>query len=219
MNYSRHFIATLTVLILTLTTITQLARAQDDGLVEDVDYQLITPAQPTRAPEDKIEVLEFFNFSCPHCFRLLGPMKLWKKNNDLSDVEIIHQPVIFNRSKGHYARIFHVLESLTIEDEYYDKVFYAIHEEKKLINSKSRFAEWLEEYNFPEDKTASIYDSFLVNSQIKRDARVVENYGITSTPQLVIAGKYLLSPSTSGSIGKMLEIATLLIERERKANL
>ena len=42
------------------------------------DYILIDPPQPTRVGAGKIEVLEFFNYSCPHCFRFQGPFARWR---------------------------------------------------------------------------------------------------------------------------------------------
>lgn len=182
-----------------------------------VDYILLDPQQPSRAPEGKIEVLEFFNFSCPHCFRMQAPMAKWMRDNDLSDVAVVRQPVVFPSARGHYARMFHTLEALGVAEEYYGKVFRAIHSERILLNSKGRFADWLEDQGMDADQVENIYDSFSVNSKIVRDDRIADDYGVNSTPQMAIAGKYLLQPALNGSIENMLRVAAEILVLEREA--
>jgi thiol:disulfide interchange protein DsbA len=96
-------------------------------------------------------------------------------------------------------------------------VFEAIHSDKKLINSKGRFFDWLEDNGIDEEKAAAIYDSFSVNAKIKRDAIIAQEYGISSTPQIAVAGKYVLTPGQSASQSDMMRVVSLLIERERSA--
>ena len=71
-----------------------------------INYHVVEPAQPTRVAAGKIEVIEFLNFSCPHCFRMQGPFAQWRAKNKetLGDVVIHRHPVIFQRYNGHYAR-------------------------------------------------------------------------------------------------------------------
>ena len=91
-----------------------------------------------RVAAGKLEIREFFNFSCPHCFRLQGPFSRWRNESDLSDIVIIHQPVVFERYHGHYARAYYTMEALGLAKEYYGKMFAAIHRNRKLLNSKGR---------------------------------------------------------------------------------
>ena len=195
------------------------AQTAPDRLRENVDYILLDPPLPVRAPEGKIEVLEFFNFSCPHCFRMQTPIALWQKEEKKAgntDALLIHQPVIFQSHGGHYARAFHTMEALGLADALFRKFFNAIHRERVLLNSRDRLADWLEEHHSVDGgKAAKIYDSFSVNAKIKRDERITKEYGVNSTPHMAVAGKYLLSPSTSGSLERMMQSAALLVERER----
>ncbi|MGU9952266.1 MAG: thiol:disulfide interchange protein DsbA/DsbL [Gammaproteobacteria bacterium WSBS_2016_MAG_OTU1] len=187
-----------------------------DDLVAGRDYILLNPPQAVRAPKGKIELLEFFNFSCPHCYRLQGPFKRWQDNTDLSDVEIIHQPVVFQSQRGIYARLFHTIEGLGVTDTLYDEVFNTLHKQRKLLNSKGRIVDWLEENGVDAEKAEKTFDSFSTNTKVSRDSRITDSYGVNSTPQLAVAGKYLLTPGLSGSTAAMLKIAELLIDLERK---
>ena len=205
----------LLILLLAALLPTAFAAAKDDNLRPGVDYLLLSPEQPVRAPNGKIEVLDFFNFSCPHCFRMQGALARWKKTEDFSDVALVHQPVVFQSRGGHYARMFHVLAALNLTDTLYDKVFNAIHRERQLLNSKGRMLDFLAENDVDDDQAGDIYNSFSVNSKVERDIRIARSYGVNSTPQMAVAGKYLLSPNLSGSVDNMLKTASLLIARER----
>ena len=218
MHFNKTFCGNLmqTIGVLLMVLLALPAAAQEDGLRDGRDYILLNPPLPVRAAKDKIEVLEFFNFSCPHCFRMQGRIAQWRKNNDLSDVELIHQPVIFRNLNGHYARMFHTLEVLGDDDKLYDEAFNAIHRGRVLLNSKARFAEWLEERDFDGNRAEKIYDSFSVRTKVNRDTKISEDYGVTSTPQLAVAGKYLITAALAGSLQGMLKTATALIERERQ---
>ena len=85
--------------------------AAPQAAVEGRDYEPINPPLPVYAAAGKIEVIEFFNFSCPHCFRLLGPFAQWKHARDTADIEFRRQPVIFRRANGLYAKLFYALEA------------------------------------------------------------------------------------------------------------
>ena len=182
------------------------------------DYILMDVPQPMRVPAGKIEVLEFFNFSCPHCYRLQGPFSRWRDKADIADVVIIHQPVVFQKYSGHFARMFFTLESLGLIKEQYTNVFTAIHNDKKLLNSKSRFIDWLEEtHGIDPEKAEDVYESFTVNIKTSKAETVADVYGITSTPQLVVAGKYITNLSLSRSYDKLFDTLEALLEQERKA--
>lgn len=195
------------------------AQTAPDGLREGIDYAPLDPPLPTRAPEGKIEVLEFFNFSCPHCFRMQTPIAAWEKANkekEITDVALIRQPVIFQSAGGHYARLYHTLEAMGVAESLFRSVFNAIHRGRILLNTSGRLADWLEEKGLDGDKAEKIYDSFAVNAKIARDGRITEEYGVNSTPHMAVAGKYLISTGHSGSLDRMMAIADMLVERERK---
>ena len=193
------------------------AMAQSDEFRDGKDYIVLDPPLPTRAPEGKIEVIEFFNFSCPHCNRFQTPMKIWHENADTSDVELIRQPVYFESHNGHYARIYHTLAAMKIDDKYYSRMYDAIHKKRVLLNSASRFAGWLENNGEDGEKAVKIYNSFTVNAKIKRDRKTAEEYGVNSTPHVAVAGKYVIKPGLSGTMVNMVQIMEALIERERAA--
>ena len=47
-------------------------------LVKGRDYAVLLSPQPTTSG-DRIEVLEFFWYGCPHCYKLHPQIKIWQK--------------------------------------------------------------------------------------------------------------------------------------------
>ena len=193
------------------------AAAAQENYAPGRDYVVISPPLPVRVAPGKVEVIEFFNFSCPHCFRLQRPFHKWQSERDMSDITLIRVPVVFQQTGGHYARAYYTLESLGAADDLYTKMFGAIHRERKLLNSKGRFMDWLEEQGYDAAAAESAYDSFSVNLKVARAERTIAEYGIDSTPQLAIGGKYVISTGLAGSRERMLDILSALVKAERKA--
>lgn len=183
-----------------------------------VNYIALEPPQPTRVAAGKIEVIEFLNFSCPHCFRMQGPFAKWRADNkgELDDVVIIRHPVIFQRYNGHFARLFYTMEALNLGEAFLGKVFNAIHRQRKLLNSRGRALDWFEEEGVDRAKAEAAYDSFGVNVKVRRAEGALESYGVSGTPQFVVAGKYRLEPGVSGSQQRMLALMGELIKIERE---
>ena len=206
------------ILIAVLCAPMAFAQSYTDNLREGRDYILLDPPLPTRVSKGKIEVIEFFNFSCPHCFRMQGPFLRWMEENadNLKDVEIVYQPVPFQSAGGHYARAFHTMQALKVAKAFRGKFFNAIHRKRVLLNSQSRLVGWLGSLGLDVDRADKVYESFSVNSKLKRDERLIKAYGVNSTPQMSVAGKYVLSPRLNGSVEGMLGVVLRLVERERK---
>ncbi|HEY6280762.1 MAG TPA: thiol:disulfide interchange protein DsbA/DsbL, partial [Burkholderiales bacterium] len=58
------------------------------------DYRLVSPPQPTETG-NKIEVIEFFYYGCPHCYDLEQYLKKWMSNVP-KDVAFRRIPAVFN---------------------------------------------------------------------------------------------------------------------------
>lgn len=187
-----------------------------DNYKAGVDYIELNPPLPVRVPDGKVEVIEFFNFSCPHCFRLQGHLAKWRAKHLKDDVVFVHQPLVFQRFKGHFARVYYTIEGLKREKDLLPQVYQALHVDGVLLNSRGRFLGWLEEQGVDGDRAEQMYDSFTVKSRTARAGTIALDYDVNSTPQMAVGGKYVLSPRLSRSYDRMLDTLTALIERERK---
>src|SRR5260221_4575006 len=88
--------------------------------VLDKEYKLIDPAQPQPAAVKGVEVLEFFNYACPHCFDFEPHLKTWLKNKP-KNVEFRYVPAVFNERMIPLAKIYYTLEEMALLDKLHEK--------------------------------------------------------------------------------------------------
>ena len=79
-------------------------------------YELINPAQPVQNP-DKIEVIEFFWYGCPHCYSLEPALQAWLKKKP-ANVEFIHQPAVFSDVWGKHAKAYYTADHGVKDDDF-----------------------------------------------------------------------------------------------------
>lgn len=181
---------------------------------EGIDYRLIQPAVPTSSP-GKVEVLEFFWYACPHCYRLDPFVAEWKKKLPASvDFKKIH--VAF-RGDGH-QKIFYTLEAMGREADLGIKVFEEIHVRKNPMASLIEASAWAKSQGLDVAKFEATWNSFAVQTQQKRANALVNSYKIDGVPMFGINGRFLTSPAmVGGSHARALQVVDYLITLSRAA--
>ena len=187
--------------------------AQGAGINPDGKYELITPPQPTDTP-DKIEVLEVFWYGCPHCFTFLANMEQYKAEKP-DYVAVRHMPAIFRDSWVVHARAFYTAELLGVEDQIRRPLFEAIHLRKQPLDSKEELRKFFEKYGVTNDDFNKTYDSFAVQTLLRKSQVMQQRYGVRGTPTVIVNGKYRVSGSLAGSRENVIKVIEALVERER----
>ena len=187
--------------------------AQGAGINPDGKYELITPPQPTDTP-DKIEVLEVFWYGCPHCFTFLPNMEQYKAGKP-DYVAVRHMPAIFRDSWVAHARAFYTAELLGVEDQIRRPLFEAIHLHKQALDSKEELRKFFEKYGVSNDDFNKTYDSFAVQTLLRKSQVMQQRYGVRGTPTVIVNGKYRVSGSLAGSRENVIKVIEALVERER----
>ncbi|NCS65408.1 MAG: hypothetical protein COS39_04250 [Hydrogenophilales bacterium CG03_land_8_20_14_0_80_62_28] len=193
---------------LPLATLPMTAAALDAGK----DYQLLSPAQPTDS-KGKVEVIEFFAYTCPHCFVLEPTLNAWARKLP-KNVVLKRQPVIFSDSWEPMARVYFALKALGAVDKLHDDVFNAIHVEDKKLMDPDTFFDWGAKHGLDRAKLKAAYESFTVNADIARAKALARAYKLEGVPALAVNGKYLTSASMTGSHEKTLAVVDALIKME-----
>ena len=173
-----------------------LASAVAANPVPDKEYKLIDPPQPQPATVKGVEVLEFFNYACPHCYEFEPNLKTWLKNKP-KNVEFRYVPAIFNERMIPLAKIYYTLEEMGSLEKLHDKVYYAIHQQQLNLTDRAILLNWIGEQGVDTKKFEATFDSFSVNNKVQRAALMTRNYHIPGTPYLIIGGRYLTGPSMS----------------------
>ncbi|MDB5867484.1 MAG: thiol:disulfide interchange protein DsbA [Betaproteobacteria bacterium] len=179
--------------VLSLSFVAGTALAQVAGK----DFQPITPPQPTETG-NKIEVIEFFSYACPHCATLEGPLNAWLKRKP-ADVELRRVPVIFNESWVPFARLYYTLETMGLIDKLHGEVFTAVHDQKVRLQDPKVMADWVATKGVDKQKFVDTYNSFAVQSRTQRSPDLTKRYGVEFTPAIAVDGRYLTAPSMTAT--------------------
>lgn len=162
-----------------------------ETLVVNQHYDLISPAIPRSG--DKPEVAEVFNFKCPHCRTLSGPMAEWaKKNQDRFSYKAV--PVFWGKQTNTPLRALFAAEFLGKGEEMKKALFKAHFEESMDIENVQDLGFLAEEVDLDPAKFKNYLDSFGVSAKIAQAKALQRAFGVHSTPTIVINGKYRVSP-------------------------
>lgn len=192
--------------ILLFTFSSMLFAANDSG------YETLTPPQPTQN-QDKIEVIEFFWYGCPHCYNLEPLMKEWLKNKP-ENVEFIRQPAVFSELWGIHAKAYFVAEALGVVDKIHDDFFDAVQNKKQRLSTEDQLAEFFVKHGVDENEFRSTFNSFLIDTKLRQAKAISPRYGITGVPALIINGKYKTNGPIAKSHENMIKVLNQLIKVE-----
>jgi thiol:disulfide interchange protein DsbA len=157
------------------------------------EYKVIDPAQKPGSGK-KIEVLEFFSYACPHCAEFEPTLQGWLKRKP-KDVDYRMVPMVFRDSWKAPAKLYYTLETMGLVDKYHQKVYDAIHQEKKELFTDQAVKDWAKSVGIDAAKFNDVYDSFGIDAKLQRSAAMGKDYGIQFTPAIAVNGRYWTGPS------------------------
>ncbi|MGZ5090587.1 MAG: thiol:disulfide interchange protein DsbA/DsbL [Burkholderiales bacterium] len=174
-----------------------LVSASAAAQVAGKDFQPISPPQPTESG-NKVEVIEFFSYACPHCHSLQPSLAAWLKRKP-ADVEFRRIPAVFQENWIPFARIFYTLEAMGLVDKLHHDVFAAIHEQRVRLQEPKVLFDWVASKGVDKQKFIDTYNSFSVQSRTQRATDVTRRYNVPFTPAIVVDGRYLTGPSMTAT--------------------
>jgi len=180
---------------------------------EGHDYTRVSNPQPVPTG-NKVEVLEFFWYRCPHCFQLEPALNTWLKTLP-KDAQVRRVPAVFRDDWLPGAKLYYTLEQMNLLGKLHDKVFNAYHVENINLNDPAVLGGWIAKQGIDRKKFEGIYNSFSTQSKATQGARLVTAYAITGVPAFVIDGKYTTSVSMTGSPARLFEVLDQLIVKAR----
>lgn len=183
---------------------------------EDTRYEVLEPYQATQSG-DRIEVVEFFWYGCPHCYAVEPYLEHWNENKP-DDVEFRRVPGVLSGKWIPHARAFYTAEKLGILEKIHRPLFDAIHKDRQRISSQDHLADFFAEYDVDKEEFNRIYESESVTEQIKQAYLAAKNYSITGVPTLIVNGKYRTSVAQAGGNKELIATVNDLIDRERQSD-
>ena len=191
------------------------ALAQARQFKEGKDYKRLDKPVAPEAPAGKVDVIEFFWYSCSHCNAFEPTLDAWVKTAS-KDMAIRRVPVAFNASFVPQQKLFYALEGMGKLDEVHAKVFRAIHVEKQKLAKDDEIFAWIGKQGLDVAKFKEIYNSFSVSNQVRRASQLQDAYGVEGVPSMGVAGKYYTDGTMAGSMQTVLQVVESLTAMARK---
>ena len=191
------------------------ALAQARQFKEGKDYRRLDKPVAPDAPAGKVEVIEFFWYSCPHCNVFEPTFDAWSKAAP-KDFSIRRVPVAFNASFVPQQKLYYALEGMGKLDALHAKVFRAIHAEKQKLAKDDDIFAWIAQQGVDAAKFKEIYTSFTVSNQVRRATQLQDAYGVEGVPSMGVAGKYYTDGTMAGSMANVLQVVEHLAATARK---
>jgi thiol:disulfide interchange protein DsbA len=182
---------------------------------EGREYLVLDKRVPTEVPEGKIEVIEFFWYSCPHCNAFEPRFASWLKAAP-KDVVVKRVPVRFRDDFEPQQRAYYVFEALNMVDAMHGKLFHAIHTERQPLNTLATLSAWADKNGLPAQKFTETFNSFGVVSKAKRATQLQEAFKVQGVPALGVAGRFYTDGSLAGTMERALQTADFLLNEVRR---
>jgi len=174
------------------------------------------PNPVKRADTDRVEVVEYFWFGCPHCFRFEPNINEWAASKP-DYVDFVQEAPPLNGGWVNHSKAFYAAQVMGVTEKFMTPMFDAIHKEKKRMNSPKAIAKFAGTLGIDEQKFLKTMNSFAVDVRMKNAIKLAQRDGISSVPSIVINGKYRTSGSIAGSNEKVIEVIRELTAREHSS--
>lgn len=194
------------------------AKPDADGLVPGRDYFEIPVAAPFDPSAGKIEVVEVFGYTCPHCAHFEPQLHAWVEKQ-AADVHFVRVPAPFGAYWTPYARAYFAAQQLGLAEKTHQAVFDAIHESHTLPAAPAMATDdQLATFYAAHGANARQFKQALagpgVDARMKQATQFIDHAGVGGTPGLVVDGKFRVG---GNSPDDALRIMSLLVTRERAA--
>ncbi len=182
---------------------------------EGTDYLGLDKRLTTEAGPGKIEVVEFFWYSCPHCNAFEPKLEAWIKNAP-KDVVVRRVPVAFRDTFVPQQRLYYVLEAMGKVNQLHAKVFQAIHVEKQTLDTQPAISAWLEKQGVSKAKFDEMYNSFSVSTKARKATQLQNDFKVDGVPALGIGGRFFTSGAIAQTMERALTVTDYLISQIRQ---
>lgn len=186
------------------------ALAQGKAPQAGTDFLVLEQPAGVEAPAGKIEVVEFFWYSCGHCNSFEPTLESWIKQAP-KDMAVRRVPVAFQDSFVPQQRLYYTLEAMGLVDKLHAKVFAALHVDKLPLARADQITEWVAKQGVDKAKFTEQFNSFSVATKASRATRLQNAYRVEGVPALGIAGRFYTDGSLAKTMGRALQIAEFLV--------
>jgi len=209
----RRSVCRLALQVVGLITALSLATMASAQPVEGKEYTRIKVPHAVETGK-KIEVIEFFSYGCPHCSDLEPYLQTWLKTAP-ADVQFRRVPVMFQDRWKALAKVYYTLEAMGEDVRLSPEVFKAVHVSGTPLYQDKAFFDWAASKGLDKAKVTDTYNSFGVDSKLKRAMVVAQEYNVQAVPMMVVDGKFVTMSDRIGGHAAMPAAIDALVAKAR----
>lgn len=177
----------------------------------------VLPVPVETAVRDAVEVVEVFSYACVHCYNFDPLIDAWQRRQP-DHVRFERVPATFNPIWEQLARAYFTAETLGVTKALHMPLFEAIHVHRVDLRDDALLERIFRRHADVDPATfQKAFESFAVDTEVRKAGALSRAYRITAVPTLVVAGKYRIETDMAGSPERMLAVVDFLVEKERAA--
>ncbi|MDQ7048860.1 MAG: thiol:disulfide interchange protein DsbA/DsbL [Enterobacterales bacterium] len=189
------------------------ANSQPRALQENPPAEFsLTPKQPYEVLEsdetcNQPEVMEFFAYQCPHCYKLEPFAEKWLQQKS-ANIKFISVPThLGHKEFGSFLIVHQTAIGLGMLDQVTLKLFERIHKQKKGFNSQVDAVNFLVAAGADEHQALKeIQNGEKIKTAMDNNFKLLAQYKITGVPTIVVNKKYKFSVSQAGGYDKVFDM-------------
>ena len=200
---------------LSLLSLACSAQTAAPAFAEGTHYKKVREVTAPMDPK-RITVEEFFWYGCGHCYAFEPTLEKWAKRKS-GDVDFIRVPNSLGRPVGElHSKTFYAMDSMKLLEKGHLALFRAMHEQRRHLETDAAIGSFVSEATgVMPDVFAGTLNGFAVDSQVRRAEALARQYGISSTPTLVVGGRYIVNATTAGGFEGMIKVTDFLTDKIR----
>ncbi len=179
-------------------------------------FQLIPDSAPAPV-KDQFEVVEFFWYSCPYCYRFEPKLDEWLINLP-ENVSFTRVPAVLRKSWATDAKTYYTAEALGVLHQVHPRLFSAIHDEDRALDNETDLEKFFSEQGVDRALFKKAYHSPEVTRKVHDAMLLTRRFGVAGTPTIIVNDRYRTDSESAGGLDQMLEALDNLIGRERDAS-
>jgi protein dithiol oxidoreductase (disulfide-forming) len=186
---------------------------------EGTHYERLPSVSMISSASNRVRVVEFFWYGCPHCYALEPQLAQWLKSRP-EYIDFVKVPVGYRHETRAHARLFYTLRALGRE-ELDAAVFTAIHQDgnrlvvkdddEKTMDLLQAFAN---RHGLDPEKFRRTYGSASVNAQADAARDLAVECRVDGVPAMVINGLYKTDLVRMGSADRLFAVIEHLASSE-----
>lgn len=192
-----------------------IGNAEPAGFQPGVHFRALDPPVATRSG-DHIEVLDFFAYSCRHCYIFEPILAQWARGLP-DDVVLRRVPLTTGPGGDLHVRLFYTAEALGVIDRLHANIFEAVLRQGRPLQTRADIRAFLVEHDVDGDDFDRVFDSPAINKRINAAFLISQGYGVRTTPTMGVDGHYFADPVPARTYQRFLQVIDFLVQRRRDA--